>query len=151
MSNDRAGGVEAATVLTHTIGQWLLKWDFEVMPLVVRVSGNHEWLSDAYFDANVIPNRVNYGWFLEGFNSVESLVEFVPIEDRISIPAYHGRGEAMLHELDRGTSLIIPQQVYWTVSDLTSRIHTASSSFLAASLMTESPKYSKTIVRQRKS
>ena len=70
------------------------------MPLVVRVSGNHEWLSDAYFDANVIPNRVNYGWFLEGFNSVESLVEFVPIEERISIPAYRGRGEELLYELD---------------------------------------------------
>ena len=102
MHNDREGGVEAATNLTHTIGGWLLKWDFEVMPLVVRISGNHEWLSDAYFDADVIPNRVNYGWFLEGFNSVESLVEFVPIEDRISIPAYRGRGEAMLYELDTG-------------------------------------------------
>ena len=107
MCNDREGGVEAATTLTHTIGQWLLKWDFEVMPLAVRVSGNHEWLSDAYFEANVILDRVNYGWFLEGFNSVESLVEFVHIENRISIPAYRGRGEAVLYKVDRGTILTI--------------------------------------------
>lgn len=63
------------------------------MPLMIRVSGNQEWLSDAYFDANVIPNRANFGWFLQGFHSVESLVEFVHTEDRISMPAYRGRSK----------------------------------------------------------
>lgn len=63
------------------------------MPLTVRISGNPEWLSDAYYDANTIPNRVNFGWFLQGFNSVESLVEFVPTEDEISMPAYRGRSK----------------------------------------------------------
>ena len=109
MKKDREGGIEAATNLTPTIGQWLLKWDFEVMPLAVRVSGNHEWLSDAYFEDGVIPDRVNYGWFLEGFNSVESLVEFVPIEDKISTPAYRGRGEAMLYKLVTGKVLTASQ------------------------------------------
>lgn len=91
VGKDEPGGVEAATALTHAIGGWLRKWNYEVMPLTVRISGNHEWLSDAYFDARVIPNRANFGWFLQGFNSVESLVEFVPTEDRISVPAYRGR------------------------------------------------------------
>ncbi|KAF6222030.1 hypothetical protein HO133_001998 [Letharia lupina] len=89
--NDQDGGREAAAALTHAIGDWLLNWKFEVMPLTVHISGNHEWLGDAYFDANVIPSRANFGWFLQGFNSVESLVEFVPTEERISIPAYRGR------------------------------------------------------------
>ena len=71
-----------------------------MMPLVVRILGNHEWLSDAYFDASVIPNRANFGWFLQGFNSVESLVEFVPIEDKISMPAYRGRGKPTLNAAD---------------------------------------------------
>ena len=93
VSNDRKGGKEAATTLTHAIGEWLQKWNYEVMPLTVRISGHHEWLSDAYFDAEVIPSRVNFGWFIEGFNSIESLVEFVPIEDKISVPAYRGRGK----------------------------------------------------------
>ena len=149
--NDREGGVEAATALTHSIGQWLLNWGFEVMPLAVRISGNHEWLSDAYFDAKTIPNRVNYGWFLEGFNSVESLVEFVPIEDRISIPAYRGRGEAAVHKVFRATILTMTRQVYWTASESIFRIRTASYSFLEVSLMTESPKYCKTIVRPPRS
>lgn len=110
MRNDRDGGVEAATALTHAIGQWLFKWDYEVMPLTIRISGNHEWLSDAYFDANVIPNRANFGWFLEGFNSVESLVEFVPIEDRISTPAYRGRGKGAEYEMARQKRLIVFRQ-----------------------------------------
>ena len=76
-----------------------MKWDYEVMPLTIRISANHEWLSDAYYDANVIPDRVNFGWFLQGFNSVESLVEFVPIEDRISVPAYRGRGKPRLSRI----------------------------------------------------
>ena len=69
------------------------KWNYEVMPLNIRIAGNHEWLSNAYYDARVIPNRVNFGFFLQGFNSVESLVEFVPVEDRITVPAYRGRGK----------------------------------------------------------
>ena len=89
--HDREGGVEAATALTHAIGEWLRKWSFEVMPLTIRILANYEWLSDAYYDADTIPDRVNFGWFLQGFNSVESLVEFIPFEDRISIPAYRGR------------------------------------------------------------
>ncbi|CAD6591211.1 MAG: hypothetical protein ASARMPRED_005263 [Alectoria sarmentosa] len=92
--HDYNGGKEAATALTHAIGEWLLRWDYEVMPLTVRILGNPEWLSDAYYDANIIPNRVNFGWFLQGFNSVESLVEFVPTEDEISVPAYRGRSLA---------------------------------------------------------
>ena len=109
MNKDREGGDEAATNLTHTIGQWLLKWDFEVMPLWVRVFGNYEYLSDAYFEAGVIPDRVNYGWFLEGFNNVESHVEFVPIEDKIGIPAYRGRSETILYDRDWGKVLTASQ------------------------------------------
>lgn len=78
-----------------------------MMPLNVLISGNHEWLSDAYYDASVIPNRANFGWFLQGFNSVESLVEFVPIEDRISMPAYRGRGESTSPAFARHKILII--------------------------------------------
>ena len=71
------------------------------MPLTIRISGNHEWLSDAYYDANVIPNRDNFGWFLQGFNSVESLVEFIPTEDRMSVPAYRGRGKMSKSAIDK--------------------------------------------------
>ena len=71
------------------------------MPLNIRIAGNHEWLSDAYYDARVIPNRVNFGFFLQGFNSVESLVEFVPVEDRITVPAYRGRGRSEEGARDR--------------------------------------------------
>ena len=71
------------------------------MPLKVRISGNFEWLSDAYYDANVIPHRANFGWFLRGFNSVESLVEFVPFEEKMSMPAYLGRGTPFQSAADR--------------------------------------------------
>ena len=72
-----------------------------MMPLIVRISGNHEWLSDAYYDAKVIPNRTNFGWFLQGFNSVEPLVEYVPTDDRMSTPAYRGRGKTIEDVIDR--------------------------------------------------
>lgn len=78
--------------------------------MTVRISGNHEWLSDAYYDANVIPNRANFGWFLQGFNSVESLVDFVPIEDRISIPAYRGRSKLIRKTTDKQATLTITLQ-----------------------------------------
>lgn len=71
------------------------------MPLTIRISGNHEWLSDAYYDANVIPNRENFGWFLQGFNSVESLVEFVPAEEKNGVPAYRGRGKTSKDAIDK--------------------------------------------------
>ena len=77
------------------------------MPLTVCISGNHEWLSDAYYDADVIPNRANFGWFLQGFNSVESLVEFVPFEDKISIPAYRGRSKSIPKTIDKQAILTI--------------------------------------------
>ena len=77
------------------------------MPLTIRIFGNHEWLSDAYFDAKVIPDRANFGWFLQGFNSVESLVEIVPFEERMSMPAYRGRGQHIQSATDRKTMLKI--------------------------------------------
>lgn len=80
------------------------------MPLTVRISGNHEWLGDAYFDANVIPTRANFGWFLQGFNSVESLVEFVPTEERVSMPAYRGRSKSKQYAADRHLMLTIIRQ-----------------------------------------
>lgn len=80
--------------LTHAIGEMLNRKGYQPMPLIIRILGNPEWLSDAYFDAGVAPDRVNFGWFLQGFNSVESLVEFVATEDGPSIPAYRMRGES---------------------------------------------------------
>jgi len=69
---------------------------YEVTRLIIRIVGNTEWLSDAYLDANVTPHRVNFGWFLQGFNSVESLVEFVAIDDGPSTSLYGMRGVLMI-------------------------------------------------------
>lgn len=96
------------------------------MPLTVRISGNHEWLSDAYFDARVIPNRANFGWFLQGFNSVESLVEFVPTEDRISVPAYRGRSKPTRNTDDKRVMLTSIQQASRTCSKLILQTHIAN-------------------------
>jgi len=65
----------------------------KVMPLIVKIMGNPEWLSDAYLAAQFIPHQVNFGWFLQGFNVVKPLVEFVA-DDIVgpSIPSYRTRG-----------------------------------------------------------
>jgi len=92
VANDEAGGKQAAMALTHAIGDMLGQMGYEVTRLVIRIFGNPEWLSDAYLDATVIPHRVNFGWFLQGFSSVESLVEFVAISDGPCTPVYRMRG-----------------------------------------------------------
>lgn len=102
VANDEAGGKQAAMVLTHAIGEILGQMQHDVMRLNIRVFGNPEWLSDAYLDANIIPHRMNFGWFLQGFNSVESLVEFVAINDGPNIPAYRMRGECQATVQSRG-------------------------------------------------
>lgn len=93
VANDDRGGKQAAIALSHAIAEVLKQITDRVMPLMIRVLGNPEWLSDAYYDANIIPNRANFGWFLEGFNSAEALVEFVAIDVRLTTPIYHMRGE----------------------------------------------------------
>lgn len=93
VANDEQGGKQAATALTYSIANLLKHQGYPVMPLTTRILGNPEWLSHAYLDAGVIPNQVNYGWFLQGFNSVDSLVEFVPVEEGPSVPAYRARGK----------------------------------------------------------
>ena len=58
-----------------------LNYSMKVIPLMVGVYGSPEFLSQAFLDADVTPSLVNYGWFLQGFNRVESLVEFIAVED----------------------------------------------------------------------
>ena len=67
-----------------------------VMPLVIRVFGNPEWLSDVYLEAGAIPIRANLGHFLRGFNSHDSLVEFVAEDIGMRIPAYRMRGRSIM-------------------------------------------------------
>ena len=80
-----------AQALSVVVGR--LDSSMRVIPLMVRVYGSPGWLSQAFVDANIIPSMVNYGWFLQGFNDVESLVEFIAVEDGPSIPAYRSRGK----------------------------------------------------------
>lgn len=89
--------------LTHAIAEMLGQMGYEVTRLVIRILGNPEWLSDAYLDATVIPHRVNFGWFLQGFNSVESLVEFVAVSDGPCTPVYRMRGKlsSVLHRIGK--------------------------------------------------
>lgn len=92
IANDELGGKQAAMALTHGIADMLGQMGYEVTRLIIRIFGNPEWLSDAYLEANIVPHRVNFGWFLQGFNSVESLVEFVAISDGPCTPVYRMRG-----------------------------------------------------------
>lgn len=83
--------------LTEAVGTLVNSVDcsLDVMPLMVRILGGPEWLSQAYLEANVTPHLVNFGWFLRGFNNTESLVEFIAVEDGPSIPTYRARGEPL--------------------------------------------------------
>lgn len=67
--------------LTHAIGESLHRMGYAVTKLLARIMGDPEWLALAYLHAGVIPSKVNFGWFLRGFNGVESLVEFVPVDE----------------------------------------------------------------------
>lgn len=99
--------------LTHAIGEMLGQMGYEVTRLVIRILGNPEWLSVAYLDATVIPHQVNFGWFLQGFNSVESLVEFVAMSD-VPTPVYRMRGEwsTILHTIGNANEKLQTRWAY---------------------------------------
>lgn len=114
VANDEVGGKQAAMALTHAIAKMLGQMGYEVTRLVIRILGNPEWLSDAYLHASVIPHRVNFGWFLQGFNSVESLVEFVAMSDGPCTPAYRMRGKSssVLHTMANTNEKLQTRRAY---------------------------------------
>ena len=95
-ANGDAGGKKAAKELVSSMAAVIQQVGHGrgVYPLIIRILGNPEWLSDVLFEASVIPDRANFGWFLQGFNGVKPLVEFTAVADGPSMPVYRTRGKS---------------------------------------------------------